>query len=196
MSAGSLGSSSALLNRRHTPSPARKWCAGTGWLPESAVLPERRAAPLIADIKNAKDNYYYYYSILEQKQCTLKYWFPLNFTSTASSNFSFKSISQHSLAWWRKLSWWAKTGTETTRTHTHTGRRGSWPNPLKVFESHFIFQVFVRSNLKLWFPFTSEGVPVIKHKKTTKHGPLKPSDILRIAVLNLRWLSLMNELNE
>lgn len=30
MSAGSLGSSPALLTQNHTPFPARKWCAGTG----------------------------------------------------------------------------------------------------------------------------------------------------------------------
>ena len=98
ISAGSLGSSSALRNQPHTPFPAKKWCAGTGWLPGSAVLPERRI-PLFTpkDIN--------LFLSFDQEQRTLKYWFPLTLTLAANSNFSFKSISQYSLAWWRQLSW-------------------------------------------------------------------------------------------
>lgn len=85
---------------------------------------------------------------------TLKYWFPLCFTPTARSSFSFKSISQDSLDLWKDLMPQKLTlkkkksffffGSVTNQNHTYNNhadclqKAESRTHPFKVFESNFI----------------------------------------------------------
>lgn len=43
---------------------------------------------------------------------------------------------------------------------------------MKVFESNFVYDVFVWSDFVLWFTFTSKAIPVAKRKSMAEHEPV------------------------